>query len=192
MSRVSGGDGGAAPRRARRHDPGRRDRLIDAALTVIAERGLAGTTHREIARVADVPLGSTTYHFTSLEELLAEAFKRYAATVARVFDERMAAARDRDAAVEAVITLVSDDLLGSQRDLVLTVELYVAAARNPVLRAVTQEWMARSRQALERHFDADTARGLDALIEGLTLHNALSTEPMTPAQIRDAIQRYLR
>ncbi|MFD2351364.1 TetR/AcrR family transcriptional regulator [Nonomuraea ferruginea] len=139
-----------------------------------------------------MPLGSTTYHFTSLEELLAEAFKRYAATVARVFDERMAAARDRDAAVEAVITLVSDDLLGSQRDLVLTVELYVAAARNPVLRAVTQEWMARSRQALERHFDADTARGLDALIEGLTLHNALSTEPMTPAQIRDAIQRYLR
>lgn len=192
MSRASAGAGGPAPRRARRHDPGRRDRLIDAALTVIAERGLAGTTHREIARVADVPLGSTTYHFTSLEELLAEAFNRYAATVARVFDERMAAARDRDAAVEAVITLVSDDLLGSQRDLVLTVELYVAAARNPILRAVTQEWMARSRRALERHFDADTARGLDALIEGLTLHNALSTEPMTPAQIRDAIHRYLR
>jgi hypothetical protein len=28
-------------RRPRRHDPGRRDRLIDAALTVIAERGVA-------------------------------------------------------------------------------------------------------------------------------------------------------
>ncbi|WP_182909913.1 TetR family transcriptional regulator [Microbispora sp. H13382] len=180
------------PRRPRRHDPGRRDRLIDAALTVIAERGVAGTTHREIARVADVPLGSMTYHFTSLDEVLAEAFTRHAESVARVFDERMRAAPDRKAAVEAVIALVSDDLLGAQRDLVLAVELYLAAARNPALRAVTQAWMARSRQALERHFDPTTARELDALIEGLVLHSALSTDPMTPEQIRHAIDRYLR
>ncbi|MER6004107.1 TetR family transcriptional regulator [Nonomuraea angiospora] len=184
--------GPATPRRPRRHDPGRRDRLIDAALTVIAERGVAGTTHREIARAADVPLGSMTYHFTSLDEVLAEAFTRHADSVARVFDERLSAARDRDAAAEAVITLVSDDLLGSRHDLVLTVELYVAAARNPALRAVTQAWMARSRRALERHFDAATARELDALIEGLVLHSALSTDPMTPEQIRHAIHRYLR
>ena len=68
----------------------------------------------------------------------------------------------------------------------------MAAARNPVLKAVTQAWMARSRRALERHFDATTARELDALIEGLMLHSALSTEPMTPEQIRHAIHRYLR
>ncbi|MBA9002746.1 TetR/AcrR family transcriptional regulator [Thermomonospora cellulosilytica] len=180
------------PRRPRRHDPRRRDRLIDAALTVIAERGVAGTTHREIARVADVPLGSMTYHFSSLEEVLIEAFTRHADSVARIFDERLEAARDREAAIEAVITLVSDDLLGSRHDLVLTVELYVAAARNPALRAVTQAWMQRSRRALERHFDATTARELDALIEGLVLHSALSTDPMTPGQIRHAIHRYLR
>ncbi|MFB9627993.1 TetR/AcrR family transcriptional regulator [Nonomuraea helvata] len=179
-------------RRPRRHDPGRRDRLIDAALTVIAERGVAATTHREIARVADVPLGSMTYHFTSLEEVLAEAFTRHADSVARAFDERLTAARNREEATEAVIALVADDLLGSQHDLVLSVELYVAAARNPALRGVTQAWMARSRQALERHFDATTARELDALIEGLVLHSALSTDPMTPEQIRHAIHRFLR
>jgi DNA-binding transcriptional regulator YbjK len=181
--------GTAAPRRARRHDPGRRDRLIDAALTVIAERGVAGTTHREIARVADVPLGSMTYHFTSLDEVLAEAFGRHADSIARVFDERLAAAADRDAAVAAVVTLVSEDLLGSGHP---TAELYVAAARNPALKAVTQAWMRRSRQALERHFDPTTARELDALIEGLVLHSALSTEPMTAGEIRHAIERYLR
>ncbi|GGQ13568.1 TetR/AcrR family transcriptional regulator [Streptosporangium pseudovulgare] len=181
-----------AARRSRRHDPGRRDRLIDAALTVIAERGVAATTHREIARVADVPLGSMTYHFTSLEEVLAEAFTRHAESVARVFDERLSAAPDREAAIEAVIALVADDLLGSRHDLVLSVELYVAAARNPTLRAVTQAWMTRSRHALERHFDATTARELDALIEGLVLHSALSTDPMTPEQIRHAVHRFLR
>jgi DNA-binding transcriptional regulator YbjK len=184
----------AAARRPRRHDPGRRDRLIDAAITVIAERGVAGTTHREIARVADVPLGSMTYHFASLDEVLAEAFTRHADSVARVFDQRMGAASDRRAAIDAVVTLVVEDLLGASvgRDLVLSVELYVAAARNPALKAVTQAWMARSRRALEQHFDPTTARELDALIEGLVLHSALSTDPMTPDQIRHAIERYLR
>nr|SBO95922.1 Transcriptional regulator, TetR family [Nonomuraea gerenzanensis] len=166
--------------------------MIDAALAVIAERGVAGTTHREIARAADVPLGSMTYHFTSLDEVLAEAFTRHAEAAARVFDEHLSAARDPGEAAEAVIALVSDALLGSRHDLVLTVELYVAAARNPALRAVTQAWMARNRQALERHFDATTARELDALIEGLVLHSALSTDPMTPAQIRHAVLRFLR
>lgn len=180
------------PRRPRRHDPGRRERLVEAALGVIAERGVAGTTHREIARAADVPLGSMTYHFASLDEVLAEAFTRHADAVARVFEERLSAARDPEEAAEAVVTLVSDDLLGSPRGLVLTVELYVAAARDPALRAVTQGWMARSRRALERHFDATTARELDALIEGLVLHSALSTDPMTPAQLRHAVHRFLR
>lgn len=191
-ARAVGPGRAGSPRRPRRHDPGRRDRLIDAALTVIAERGVAATTHREIARVADVPLGSMTYHFASLEEVLAEAFTRHAESAARVFDERLAAAPDREAAIEAVVSLVADDLLGSQDDLVLAVELYVAAARNPALRAVTQAWMARSRQALERHFDATTARELDALLEGLVLHSALSTDPMTPEQIRHAVRRFLR
>ncbi|HEX8346886.1 MAG TPA: TetR family transcriptional regulator [Actinoplanes sp.] len=192
MSKATATDPTTTSRRTRRHDPRRRDRLIDAALTVIAERGVAGTTHREIARAADVPLGSMTYHFTGLDEILVEAFTRHADAVARIFDQRMAAAADRDAAIDAVITLVCEDLFGSQDDLVLTVELYVAAARNPALRAVTQAWMQRSRQALERHFDPTTARELDALIEGLTLHSSLSTDPMTAPQIRHAIERYLR
>jgi DNA-binding transcriptional regulator YbjK len=179
-------------RRSRRHDPGRRDRLIDAALTVIAERGVTGTSHREIARAADVPLGSMTYHFASLEEILFEAFTRHADAAAAVFDQRLAAATDRDEAIEAVITAVSGYVVGSPRDLVLTLELYAAAARNPALRAVTQAWMERSRRALELHFDATTAREIDALIEGLTLHSTLSTHPMDAQQIRHAIERYLR
>ncbi|MEV6350206.1 TetR family transcriptional regulator [Actinoplanes sp. NPDC051851] len=175
-----------APRR-RRHDPGRRDRLIDAALRVIAEKGVAATTHREIARVADVPLGSMTYHFTSMNEVLAEAFTRHANAAADHFDRRLAAARTREEAIDAVV-----DLAGSPGDILLAVELYVAAARDPALRKVTQAWMQRSRRALEQHFDPTTAREVDALIEGLVLHSALSTDPMTPEQVRHAVERYLR
>ena len=181
----------ATPRRTRRHDPDRRDRLIDATLGIIAERGVAGVSHRSVARAADVPLGSTTYHFTSLDDLLAEAFTRHGDSIARVFEERMRAAPDRETAIDSVAEHISADLLGASPDLVLSVELYVAAARTPALRTVTQAWMRRSRQALERHFDPTTAREIDALIEGLVLHSALSTDPMTPAQIRAALHRFL-
>lgn len=179
----------APVRRARRYDPGRRDRLVDTALEVIAAQGVPAATHRAIARAADVPLGSLTYHFSSLTELLAEAFTRHVDVVAARFDERMRAAPDRAAALEALVEHLTGDLLDSPRDLLLAVELYAAAAREPALRTVTQEWMQRSRRSLERHLDPVTAREVDALVEGLVLHSALSTDPMDAAQIRSALLR---
>jgi TetR/AcrR family transcriptional regulator, regulator of biofilm formation and stress response len=179
-------------RRPRRHDPGRRDHLVSTALDVIAEHGVAGATHRAIARAADVPLGSTSYHFTSIDQLIAAAFTVHAEQVAGALEHRMRAAPDRQAALDALAGHLARDLLGSERGLVLAFELYVAAARRPALREVTQGWLLRSRQALELHFDPVTARELDALIEGLVLHQALSTDPMTPAQVRHALLRITR
>jgi TetR/AcrR family transcriptional regulator, regulator of biofilm formation and stress response len=47
--------------------------------------------------------------------------------------------------------------------------------------------MRRSRSALERHFSPDVSRQLDALIEGLTIHQALDTEPHDPRVTVSAI-----
>lgn len=179
-------------RRTRRYDPDRRGRLIATALDVIAEHGITGATHRAIARAADVPLGSTSYHFSSLDELLAAAFTVHAEQVAGALEERMRAAPHQQAALDALARHLAEDLLGNERTLVLAVELYIAAARRPVLRAVTQDWMLRSRRALELHFDPVTARELDALVEGLVLHQFLSTDPMTPEQVRHALLRITR
>ena len=102
----------------------------------------------------------------------------------------MQAAPDGRSALDSLARHLTEDLLGDERALVLAVELYVAAARRPRLRAVTQGWMDRSRRALELHFDPVTARELDALVEGLVLHSALSTEPMDRDQIRHALARF--
>ncbi|MGY1713990.1 TetR/AcrR family transcriptional regulator [Geodermatophilus sp. SYSU D01106] len=182
----------APVRRARRHDPGRRDRLVATTVDVIAEVGVVGATHRAIARAADVPLGSLTYHFASLDELHTAAFTRHVDEVAPRFEERMRAADGAGAALEVLVAHLTDDLLVSHRDFVLMVELYAAAARRPALRAVTQDWMQRSRRSLELHFDPVTAREIDAMVEGLVLHSALSTDPMTPDQIRAAFARFAR
>ena len=179
-------------RRGRRHDPERRERLVAAALEVIAEHGIAGATHRAIARAADVPLGSTSYHFSSIDELQSAAFTVLAEHAAGALEERMSAAADAETALDVLTRHLTEDLLGDQRTLVLAVELYVAAGRRPELRAVTQNWMLRNRRALERHFDPVTARELDALVEGLLLHQWLSTDPMTAENMRHALFRVTR
>ncbi|SKC60907.1 TetR/AcrR family transcriptional regulator [Krasilnikoviella flava] len=175
--------------RPRRHDPERRDRIIDACLDVVATRGVEGTTQRRVAAAADVPLGSMTYHFAGREELLREAFGRFARQAAAQFDRRMAEAPDREAALRAVVRLIMQDVFATQRDLVLSHELYTLAARDPAFRDLTNDWMRRSRDALGRHFDPATCRVLDAFVEGMTIHRALDTEPADGVDVLDAVRR---
>jgi DNA-binding transcriptional regulator YbjK len=177
----------AGSRRGRSNDPERRDRIIDACLATIAEAGVAGASLRRIADAANVPLGSVSYHFASREELLFEAFTRFAASVSDRFDRRMATAADLTEARAAVVAILVEDLFGDSPEHVLTHELYTLAARDPAYRSVTTAWMRRSRAALERHFSPATASMLDALIEGLSIHHALDDEPRDPDEIVRAI-----
>ncbi|MFI2427495.1 TetR/AcrR family transcriptional regulator [Streptomyces sp. NPDC018955] len=170
-------------------DPHRRERILAAALDLIAEEGVAGVSHRKIAARAQVPLGSMTYHFTGIDDLLLEAFTGYADQVVTLFEHHLTGAGTPDEAREAVTDLIHTLSEGARRDLVLTQELYTLAARHEPYRALCARWMRRSRTLLERHFDAATARRLDALIEGLTLHRALDDAPSDRALTREAVAR---
>jgi DNA-binding transcriptional regulator YbjK len=139
-----------------------------------------------------------TYHFTGMDELLREAFTRFAHAGSDEFERRLAGATSPDEARAAVVGLVTD-LSTTRRDLVLTHELYTLAAREPSFRDITNAWMARSRRALERHFDPTTARLLDALVEGLVLHRALDRPdergdggPHDAGLVADAVERITR
>ena len=179
-------------RPARRYDPDRHDRIVEAALGVIAEHGVAGTTHRLIAAAADVPLGSLTYHFTGLDDLLAQAFTRHAERMAADYEARFAGVRSTEDVVDAVTALVHADADADDRDWAVAYELYLAALRDPALRTVTESWMRRSRSVLERFVDPTTARGLDALIEGLVMHKVLSTAPVSREHTREIVARAVR
>ena len=178
-------------RSPRRYDPDRKSRIIDAAIEVIAEHGVAGTTSRRIAAAADVPLGSITYHFDSIDDLLEQAFRRHAEQMSPRYEAHFAEVHDLSGFAAAVTALINGDAGGSQRDWAVAYELYLAALRNPTLRSVTESWMRRSRTVLERFIDPVTARGVDALIEGLVIHMTLSTAPFDRAQTRTIVNRFL-
>lgn len=115
----------------RRHDPNRKDRIVDAAIGVIAEHGVAGTTHRLIAAAADVPLGSLTYHFSSLEDLRAQAFQRHAERMSVVYESHFLHVHTHEALVDAITDLIHGDAGADTADWAIAYELYLAALRDP-------------------------------------------------------------
>ncbi len=52
-----------------------RQKILDAAQSVIAAKGVRGTTHRAVAKQAGVQLSLTTYYFRDINELISLAFE---------------------------------------------------------------------------------------------------------------------
>lgn len=59
-----------------RTNPERRRELTDAAITLLADRGVHGLTHRSVERAAGLPAGTAANYFRSREELLVAAATR--------------------------------------------------------------------------------------------------------------------
>src|SRR5690242_2390288 len=73
------------------HHGNLREALVEAALTLIAEKGPAGFTVAEAARLAGVSPGAPYRHFRDAEALLAEValrgFERFAAALEAAWDD---------------------------------------------------------------------------------------------------------
>ncbi|MET7688936.1 TetR family transcriptional regulator [Streptomyces sp. NPDC005483] len=152
--------------------------------------GSAGITHRKVAARADVPLGSVTYHFSSLVELQAQAFAWYVEQQTAQFEGLFAEVTSREDLVDVLVDLVQGGP-SRRRSAVLGFELHLAALRDPALRALTQQWTRDSRAVLARFTGPETAGRLDALLEGLIMHALLAIEPEPQEVTRAAIQQAL-
>ncbi|WP_405531965.1 TetR family transcriptional regulator [Streptomyces avidinii] len=180
------------PSGARRYDPDRRQRIIDAAIRVVGERGIAGLSHRSVAAEADVPLGSTTYHFKTLDDLLVAALHQanegFAQAVAR-----SAALADPDADLAAALARLLGELLAADRGRVeLEYELYLAALRRPALRPVAAAWCEAVAAALTPRTDPVTARALVAAMDGIGLQVLLTDAAYDEGYAREVLRRILR
>ncbi|KUM89567.1 TetR family transcriptional regulator [Streptomyces pseudovenezuelae] len=175
----------------RRHDPERRQRIIDAAIRVVGRKGLAGLSHRSAAAEADVPLGSTTYHFKSLDELMVAALRQ----ASEGFAKAVAAHGALDEAggdLAAGLARVLGDWLGGDRTGVeLEYELYLAALRRPALRPVAAEWADDLAERLARRTDPVTARALVALMDGICLQVLLTGAPYDEGYAREVLARVI-
>ena len=172
-------------------DRGRRKKIADAAIAVVAERGVEGVTHRAVATAAGVPLGSTTYHFATLGDLLAVALHTAAEdNIARLRAWEHALSPDADLAA-GLAGLVVRGLTEERTQTVVEYELYVAALHRPPLRHASTGWDDALVELFAYRTDAVTGRLLAATFCGLLMQALLTDPPPTVTEIEAIFRRAL-
>ncbi|MFB6620165.1 TetR/AcrR family transcriptional regulator [Streptomyces sp. NPDC085524] len=174
------------PPGVRRYDPDRRQRIIDAAIRVVGAKGIAGLSHRSVAAEADVPLGSTTYHFKTLDDLLVAALRQANEGSAPALE-----VREGDDLAGALARLLGEFLAADRGRAELEYELYLAALRRPALRPVAAEWCESVVAALAPRTDPVTARALVAVMDGISLQVLLTDAEYDERYARDILSRVL-
>ncbi|MFC9672405.1 TetR/AcrR family transcriptional regulator [Streptomyces sp. NPDC056949] len=176
---------------ARRYDPERRQRIIDAAIRVVGEKGIGGLSHRSVAAEADVPLGSTTYHFKTLDELLVAALRQANEGFAKALAGSAVFEAPRARLASGLAAVLGEWLAGERTGVELEYELYLAALRRPALRPVAAEWGEGVAEELARHTDPVTARALVALMDGICLQVLLTDAVYEEEYARDMLARVI-
>lgn len=171
------------------NDPGRADRIAAAALEVVSRDGVEGLTHRAVAATADVPLGSTTYHYRSLEDLLKAALSRAKATT----DIEMEQLSVRLAAGGDLVDELCDYLMGltemEQSRTIVEHELYLTALRRPGLRSLSLSWADALPRMLASHADPVTAQALAYVFDGILLQSILQGRPRPRPEVELHLRR---
>ena len=172
-------------------DPLRRQRIARAAYEVVAERGVRGLRHRVVAEAAGVPLGSTTYYFATLDDIL-EAAMREGLEANRVRLLAWARELPLDVDLAQALAELAEQSTGPDRaQLRVEYELYLAAIEHPSLQAVSRAWSDVLVEALSLHTDPVTAKALAALDNGLQLESLISGDVLLAAQVGPIYRRVL-
>lgn len=185
--------------------PDRRQAILDGVISLLAERGLEGVTHRAVDQVSGLPQGSTSYYFPRKFALLVDASKRLASLLEEDCDDLQigfakAVAEDGwDAAMDYVageLVAYADDA----RHLFLArIELTLAASRRSELADVGTQLTTAARRPIEFFLRLISERRQDmpiaacaGLIDGITLMYATGQAPKpTGEQVAAAFRAML-
>ena len=156
----------------------RRAALLEAAVEVIAEQGVAGATHRSIAARAGMPTSTTSYFFSSLDDLIAAALQVVGDRIVARVDSVTAQVADAELGPQESIDRFVDAVMAEpERDTVAQFEIYLECARRPQLQGTAHQIMASIEGGAEASLRAlgianadDRAPMVVAMLDGLALH----------------------
>ncbi|MEU5921609.1 TetR/AcrR family transcriptional regulator [Streptomyces sp. NPDC047141] len=117
--------------------PSRADRIGDAALALLVERGMRGLTHRAVDEVAGLPQGSTSNQARTRQALLETAVRRQVQREAAVLAPHGLPGPESggEALVDALALALHRYLTDHRSLLVSRYELALEATRRPELRS---------------------------------------------------------
>ncbi|MCV7167505.1 TetR family transcriptional regulator [Mycobacterium stomatepiae] len=124
----------------------RRYALVSAAAELLAEGGFEAVRHRAVAQRAGLPLASTTYYFSSLDDLIARAVEHIAMIEVAQLRARVNALSRRRRGPETTAEVLVELLVGDLSDQTLVEQLISRYERNIACTRLTalRETMRRS------------------------------------------------
>ena len=174
---------GQSPRQNRSRR--RREALLRATIELLGETGAKSVTHRAVAERAGLPLASTTYYFTSVQQLIEEALKLHAAERVAELQALTMAVAERGASAQDIAERLAAKLVERTPGvLVAQYQMYLEAARNPALRPAVADALAAFERlaaavlgALGAREPERAADAVVALLDGFALHRVARPRP---------------
>jgi len=182
----------------------RRGLIVEAARSVIAERGPYAATMRDIATAGGVSLGTVSYHFSGIAEILADVLQGEMDSFYLPIAERAHAAPDAATAIRLLIDGFFADDERTAQHWRLWLDFWSLSAHDPT-HAKWQEsayelWRTDVRKVLDRGLaggqfqvdDLDVAMA-DFLVtfDGLAVQAYLPGSKVGPAQAREYLHGWV-
>jgi DNA-binding transcriptional regulator YbjK len=135
---------------------------------------------------AGVALGSSTYHYETLDALILDAFSHYVETVSVKYEDYFSKVTCDDDLIDAMLR-VATILTTDVGNAILDWELLAEAGREDAYRSLAQQWSHRARSAIEAYVSKRTAYMLETIWDGVTIQWVLNGTQLSDADLRDLI-----
>lgn len=158
--------------RSKRDPQGRRRAIAQAAAELLLFEGPKIVTHRSVAKKAQVPLGSTTQYFSSINELKRAGYDVISRGVERGYDELIAQsekAKNDSKALAACIYDYVTNIEEVRADIVLS----AAAIKDEELRALLERNNERYEASLKQYMSDNQAKMISVFTNGLMLETGI-------------------
>ncbi len=163
-----------------------REALLDAALRVAVVHGVRGITHRKVATEAGIALGSTNYHFSSIDDLVLEAFRRFSVRERDRYDEMFRNASSTEDVIDAVLASVNGQHENTDRAILLY-ELYAQGVRDNRYRAIVRDWSRATIARVSAVYSVEVAAQIEVIVEGMTFQRLLGDVSLSDRQAREML-----
>lgn len=166
---MAGSTDSPVSRRPRgRNDPRRAERIVEAAIDVIVKEGIEGLSHRAIAAEAGVPLGSTTYYFETLDDIVLAATEKAIERDTAVLTAWAETVEGKGDLVSALEERIFDEAAHRERSIAYY-RLYLGAVARPALQELAYKWARVMTEILKEFVDEETAEALSTVYDALVM-----------------------